>query len=247
MTNLVIDIGNTFSKLALFNNRDITNVVQVDNLSLTYLHNFLEENEIDNSIVSSVSTEIMDFEELLASGTNYFRFNSTSSSKIKNHYKTPQTLGLDRYAAIIGVNFLYPNQNCLVVDAGTCITYDFVDAERNYLGGSISPGLKMRFKAMNSFTGRLPLVEPDADWNMANGNDTNSSMLSGVQNGIIYEMLGFINSYYLNWPDLKVILCGGDINFFDTELKNSIFAHALKTEPDLVLTGLNEVIYYNND
>lgn len=247
MTNLVIDIGNTFSKLAIFNNRDIKSVVQVDDFSPAYLSKFLEENKINNSIISSVKAGLVGFEEVLAAKTNYVRFGSASSSKIKNHYKTPQTLGLDRYAAIIGVSFLYPNQNCLVIDAGTCITYDFVDAERNYSGGSISPGLRMRFKAMNSFTGRLPLVEPEADWAMAYGNDTNSSLLSGVQNGIIYEMLGFINSYHLSWPDLKVVLCGGDINFFDTELKNSIFAHALKTEPDLVLTGLNEVIYYNND
>lgn len=247
MINLVIDIGNTFSKLAIFNNRDITSVVQIENLSLNYLHNFLDENKVDNAIISSVNTDIIDFEELMKSKVNYFRFTGSSSSGIINQYKTPQTLGLDRYAAVIGVKYLYPDKNCLVIDAGTCITYDFVDSNKNYYGGSISPGIKMRFKAMNTFTSRLPLIEPNENISIEYGDDTSSSLLSGVQKGVIYEALGFINSYNSKWPDLKVVLCGGDVKFFDTELKNSIFAHALKTEPHLVLIGLNEVIYYSND
>lgn len=247
MNNLVIDIGNTFSKLAIFNNRSLKSIVQVDTLSVSYLSNFLNDNTVDNSIISSVNTRIDDLEQVLTSKTTYFRFTSSSSSGITNQYKTPQTLGLDRYAAVIGANFLYPKQNCLVIDAGSCITYDFVDDMNNYWGGSISPGIKMRLKAMNEFTGRLPLLEPDIEMNIEYGYDTNSSMLSGVQKGVIYEAIGFINSYSVKWPDLKVVLCGGDVKFFDTELKNSIFAHALKTEPKLVLIGLNEVIYYNND
>lgn len=247
MTNLVIDIGNTFSKLAVFNNRVITSLIQVKNLTIHYLRNFLEENAVDNAVISSVNVEIDAFEDLLKSKTNYFRFSGSSSSGIVNHYKTPQTLGLDRYAAVIAAEALFPDHNCLVIDAGSCITYDFVDAHKNYWGGSISPGINMRFKAMNEFTGRLPLIEADLQGNTEYGDDTRSAILSGVQKGIIYEAIGFINSFYSKWPDLKVILCGGDVNFFDTELKNSIFAHTLKTEPNLVLIGLNEVIYYNND
>lgn len=247
MVNLVIDIGNTFSKLAIFNNRSLKNIVQVDTLSVNYLSNFLNDNTVDNSIISSVNTQVDELEKVLTSKTRYFRFTSSSSSGITNQYKTPQTLGLDRYAAVIGANFIYPNQNCLVIDAGSCITYDFVDDKNNYWGGSISPGIKMRLKAMNKFTGRLPLLEPNIEMNIEYGYDTNSSMLSGVQKGVVYEAIGFINSYQVKWPDLKVVLCGGDVKFFDTELKNSIFAHTLKTEPQLVLIGLNEVIYYNND
>jgi len=247
MVNLVVDIGNTFSKLAIFNNREIIKFVQVTDLSLDFLRNFLETKPADHAIVSSVNTEIDAFEDLLRSKTNYIRFTGSSASKIKNEYKTPQTLGLDRYAAVIAAEALFPNQNCLVIDAGSCITYDFVDAQKNYWGGSISPGIKMRFKAMNEFTGRLPLIEANPDRDVEYGNDTESAILSGVQKGIIYEAIGFINSFILKWPQLKVVLCGGDVNFFDTQLKNSIFAHTLKTEPNLVLIGLNEVIYYNND
>jgi type III pantothenate kinase len=247
MLNLVIDIGNTFSKLALFNNRKMTKLVQVNNLTLPYLRNFLSENAVDNSIVSSVNTDIDTFEEVLQTSSRYIRFSGLSTSNVNNLYKTPQTLGLDRYAAVIGAQALYPNKDCLIIDAGTCITYDFIDAHRNYHGGSISPGIKMRFKSMNRFTGRLPLIEPNPEMNMEYGDDTKTAMLSGVQRGVIYEAIGFINSFRTRWPNLSVVLCGGDVKFFDTELKNSIFAHILKTEPQVVLIGLNEVIHHNND
>lgn len=247
MTNLVIDIGNTFSKLAIFNNRVIKELVQIDNLTLHHLRDFLEANKVDRAVISSVNAEVDEFETLLKSKTKYFRFTGSSKSRIINHYKTPQTLGLDRYAAIIGAESLYPNQNCLVIDAGSCITYDFVDHKKNYLGGSITPGIAMRLKAMNRFTGRLPLIEPNPDVDVEYGNDTSSAILSGVQKGVIYEAIGFINSFYTKWSGLRVLLCGGDLNFFDTELKSSIFAHTLKAEPYLVLIGLNEVIHYNND
>lgn len=247
MVNLVIDIGNTFTKLAIFNNREMVNFMQVKDFSLYFLRNFLEINPVDHAIVSSVNTEIDAFEDLLKSKTNYFRFSGSSASRIKNEYKTPHTLGLDRYAAVIAAEALFPDQNCLVIDAGSCITYDFVDSQKKYLGGSISPGIEMRFNAMNKFTGRLPLINANPDRDIEYGNDTESAILSGVQKGIIYEAIGFINSFIVRWPQLKVILCGGDVNFFDTQLKNSIFAHTLKTEPNLVLIGLNEVIYYNND
>jgi type III pantothenate kinase len=164
---------------------------------------------------------------------------------IENKYKSPATLGLDRLAGIIGARTLFPDKNCLVIDAGTCITYDAINKDGVYEGGSISPGLKMRLKAMHNFTRRLPeveLVEYD-DWQ---GYDTKSAMLSGVLNGAIEEVKGFIEIYNSKYSKLHVILCGGDSIFFDNRLKNSIFAHALKTEPNLVLIGLNEVIQQND-
>ncbi len=150
-------------------------------------------------------------------------------------------MGLDRIAGVIGAKSLFPDTNCLVIYAGTCITYDAVDLAGVYEGGSISPGLKMRLKAMHKFTGRLPEVELSnyADWR---GYDTPSAMLSGVLNGCTEELRGMIEIYRSRYPGLQVILCGGDAIFFDTRLKNSIFAHTLKTEPNLVLIGLNEVI-----
>src|SRR5690606_709080 len=160
-----------------------------------------------------------------------------------NHYKTPQTLGLDRFAGVIGAAALYPEQNSLVIDAGTCITYDRIDKNRNYDGGGISPGLSMRFQAMHELTEKLPLIAPDLHFMEKIGTDTRSSLLAGAQQGLINEALGFINDYELRFEALQIILCGGDFKFFDTRLKNSIFAHSVKVEPHLVLIGLNEVIH----
>lgn len=247
MINLVIDSGNTLSKIALFDNRSLISVENVTELLPSYISEVTKKFKVDNAIFSSVNAKSKEVEEILTSQCNYFNFTAAAPSKIKNRYKTPHTLGLDRYAAVIGAEALCPDQNCLIIDAGTCITYDFVSADKEYAGGSISPGITMRFKAMNAFTGKLPLLEPDFLSAEEIGSDTATSMLTGVQKGIIYEALGFIGQYNSKWPDLNVLLCGGDVNFFDTQLKSSIFAHTLKTEPNLVLIGLNEVIYYNND
>jgi type III pantothenate kinase len=135
----------------------------------------------------------------------------------------------------------------LVIDAGTAITYDWIDAGGNYFGGSISPGLNMRYKALNYYTGKLPLIGADGQFNSNYGSDTTLAIRSGVQNGIKYELTGFIESYQKNEPELNIILTGGDSIFFDTLLKNSIFAPYIKNEPYLVLKGLNAAIQHNND
>jgi len=166
---------------------------------------------------------------------------------VHNQYKTPQTLGLDRLAAVIGANKLYPGKGSLVIDAGTAITYDWVDAAGNYFGGSISPGLNMRYKALNYYTGKLPLISADTGFDTGYGDDTQTAIRSGVQNGIKYELTGFIESYKKDEPELNIILSGGDSIFFDTLLKNSIFAPYVKNEPYLVLKGLNAAIQNNND
>jgi len=129
-----------------------------------------------------------------------------------------------------------------VIDGGTCITYDHIDREGNYFGGSISPGLSMRYNALNYFTAALPLVNTAEGFNKPNGVDTVTSIQSGVQNGIKYELTGFIESYVKKGRQLNVILTGGDCYFFDTVLKNSIFAPYIKIEPYLVLKGLNAAI-----
>ncbi|MBC7915070.1 MAG: type III pantothenate kinase [Pyrinomonadaceae bacterium] len=247
MINLVIDIGNTLSKVAVFNNRELVSLEQSVDLTEPYLSKLIKDNKIDNSIISSVKPEIKHLEDCLKAVTKYNHFTAITDSEIINYYKTPNTLGPDRYAAVIGAAANYPDQNCLVLDAGTCITYDFISSEKKYFGGSISPGIQMRFKAMHTFTGKLPLVNADLHNSENYGDDTLSSILTGVQKGVLYEVLGFIEYYNSTWPHLKVILCGGDMNFFDTQLKSSIFAHTLKTEPNLVLIGLNEVIYHTND
>lgn len=247
MRNLVVDIGNTFTKAAIFNNREVEKSSSTADFNLAFIERFAGEENIDSAIVSSVDQDVPEIESYLKSRYKYIRFNAGLSGRVKNKYKTPSTLGLDRLAAVIGAEALYPGKNVLVIDAGTCITYDFIDSGRNYYGGSISPGIAMRFKAMNEFTERLPLIEFDSESDGKFGDDTRSAMLSGVQQGIYYEALGFIQSYSEQYPDLQILLCGGDAMFFDSRLKSSIFAHSFKTEPNLVLTGLNEVIYHYND
>ncbi|EOR95339.1 Pantothenate kinase type III, CoaX-like protein [Arcticibacter svalbardensis MN12-7] len=247
MVNLVIDIGNTFSKMALFNNRELKDIQVTDSLSVEAIHSFSHSYAIKNAIISSVKEQSSVYEEYLKSRCNFIRFTTTISSRIDNQYKTPQTLGLDRFAAIIGSEALFPESNCLAIDAGTCITYDFLDDKRKYSGGIISPGLKMRLKSMHAFTERLPLVELDEDFEASYGKNTQESLLAGVLKGSVHEMYGFINDYFTKWPDLKVLICGGDANFFVRQLKNSIFARIINPEPNLVLIGLNEVIHQHNE
>jgi type III pantothenate kinase len=242
MNKLVIDIGNSLAKLALFSGRAMIKSQTSASIDHSTIEEFIAGTEIENVILSTVRQDTEELELYLANNYNYQRFSTLIETTIKLQYKTPTTLGLDRFAAVIGAAALFPNNNCLVIDAGTCITYDFVDKAKNYFGGSISPGLTMRFKAMHTFTGKLPLIETDAGFTESFGHDTRTSILSGVQNGVLHEITGFIQAYKSQHPDLVIALCGGDANYFDTQLKNSIFAHDIRTVPNLVLIGLNEVI-----
>ncbi len=241
MSHLVIDIGNSRTKVATFDDHKLIKNDVMEHLDAGQLRDYLKEGTIQQSIISSVKDEIEILERILIDKTDYIRFSAALNSGINNKYKTPETLGLDRLAVVIGANALYPGKNCLVIDLGTCITYDAIDKNGVYTGGNISPGLNMRLRAMHVLTDRLPLIQL-ADFDGLEGDDTETSMLSGVVNGTFSEIVGFIERYKVQYSELQVILCGGDANFFDTRLKNSIFAHTLKTEPNLVLIGLNEVI-----
>lgn len=241
MSHLVIDIGNSRTKVAIFNDQKLIFRDVVEHLNAELLEEYLKDEAIQQSVISSVKDEINSLEEMLSGRTEYIRFSASLKTGVINQYKSPETLGLDRLAGVIGARALFPGNNCLVIDMGTCITYDAIDRDGTYRGGSISPGLNMRLRAMQEFTGRLPSVKL-AEYESLEGDDTQTSMLSGVVNGTYSEILGFIEQYNARYSELKVILCGGDANFFDTRLKNSIFAHTLKTVPDLVLFGLNEVI-----
>lgn len=247
MANLVIDIGNSRTKLAVFNNREICHLETCEFADQGLINSLIDQYDIIGSIISSVKDDITALEAILINRTQYSRFTAAAQKKVNISYSTPATLGLDRLAGIIGARSLYPDRNCLVIDAGTCITYDAVDSKGEYSGGSISPGLSMRFNALHMLTGRLPLINVDALFDEWQGHDTATSILSGVQNGAYLEVKGFVEDYNSHYADLQIILCGGDANFFDTRLKNSIFAQTFKTEPHLVLIGLNEVIYQNND
>ncbi len=247
MANLVIDIGNTYTKIAVFKQDEVVYTNRYQEPDIKTIGDLLHEYGVSRAIISTVKKEKGEWETVLKEKIRLIYFNADMTTGIINHYLTPKTLGLDRLAAVIGANYLYPQKNNLVIDGGTCITYDYVDAGANYLGGSISPGLKMRYKALNYYTGALPLLNEDAGFNNVSGNDTRSAITSGVQNGIKYELEGFIESYQHNKKELNIILTGGDSIFFDTLLKNSIFAPYIKIEPQLVLKGLNAAIQKHND
>ncbi|MBK6986183.1 MAG: type III pantothenate kinase [Bacteroidetes bacterium] len=168
-------------------------------------------------------------------------FNSETKIPLTNLYQSASTLGSDRLAASIGAYYLYPNANVLVIDAGTCIKYNFTNSKNEYLGGGISPGIQMKFKALQTFTSKLPLVEVDFSYNELIGNNTQNSILSGVLNGTIAEIDGVIDYYKLKFTDTICVLTGGDSEYLAKRLKNSIFAHQ-----NLVLKGLNDILNFNS-
>ena len=158
---------------------------------------------------------------------------------IKNNYKTNETLGKDRLAAVVGASFLYPERDIIVFDIGTCLTIDIINKKREYIGGRISPGILMRYKALHTFTDKLPLVKQEKSTFMI-GNDTTTSISSGVQQGILAEIKLAVSEYRLHKNDAVAVVTGGDCFFFEKELKNSIFVN-----PNLVLIGLNTILDFN--
>jgi len=248
MTSLVIDIGNTYTKIAVFNRDELLHNEQYKVIDAWILNKLMDDYPIKKAIISSVKKkDKQEWQITLAQKVELLYFDASMAKGIVNHYLTPETLGLDRLAAVTGAHALYPGKDSLVIDGGTCITYDWVDAGGNYYGGSISPGLNMRYKALNNYTDGLPLISTDESFANEYGKDTTAAIHSGVQNGIKYELMGFIESYNRGKADLNIVLSGGDSIFFDTLLKNSIFAPCIKIEPQLVLKGLNAAIQNNND
>lgn len=237
---LVIDIGNTRIKAALFEGDEFSHSFVFDSTDDLISSGILEKYPIQNCIPASVVNGIEPFIEELKKKFNVLVFASDTATPVKNLYKTAHTLGSDRLAAAVGGNLLYPDKNVLIIDFGTCIKYNFVNSNNEYLGGAISPGLRMRFNALHTFTSRLPLLEVDENFDTLIGTNSNESILSGVEIGAIAEVEGFIERYMQQYPGLKVVLTGGDVNFFEKRFKNSIFA-----DQNLILKGLNRILSYN--
>jgi type III pantothenate kinase len=235
--NLVIDFGNTRIKAALFSGTKLHEKFLFG--TSNQLKDFLEKERFEHCIVSSVSESTEEALSWINCAGKKLLLSINLPLPINILYATPATLGVDRIAAVCGALEIFPKQNCLVIDAGTCINYEFLDAELNYHGGAISPGIQMRFEAMHKFTARLPLIK-EFDKTELVGNSTESCMTSGVVNGVLAEVKGIIKQYAQKFPDLGVILCGGDAYFFENNLKQPIFA-----APDLVLHGLNRILEYN--
>jgi type III pantothenate kinase len=247
MPNLVIDIGNTFTKFAVFEHDELLWATPYESVGPELTAEIINRYQVKQAIISTVKKAEQEWQAFLAEKIPVIYFNRQMLCGVKNLYRSPQTLGLDRLAAVIGAVKCFPQQNNLVIDAGTCITYEWVDKAAAYHGGSISPGISMRYKAMHAFTAGLPLVEKNDQADIEYGDDTTSAMRSGVQTGVKYEVLGFIDNYARQNPQLNIILTGGDGIFLYTLLKNSIFAPYIKNEPYLVLKGLNAAIQEHND
>ena len=241
--NLIIDIGNSRTKLAVCNQADLLDFKTVETTTLiANVTKLLKDNEkIHDCIISSTAgfnDETLDF---LGRNLNVLQLNHKTNVPYNNEYQTPQTLGLDRIGLIAGAVLKFPESNVLVIDAGTCMTYDFVNEDSSYLGGAISPGLNMRLKAMHSFTAGLPPLELEDVGNFI-GDSTNSCMQSGAVNGLIHEIDGFIEQYREKFSHLTVILTGGDAEFLAKRIKNSIFANS-----NFLLEGLNYILEFNKN
>ena len=239
--NLIIDIGNTAAKVALFDGGEMVEVLTESNQSLDCLEALCAKYPVEQGIVATV----IDLSERVLAALVALPFpllwlDSKTPLPVTNLYETPETLGYDRMAAVVGANEQYPRRDILVIDAGTCITYEFIDSKGQYHGGNISPGMQMRFKALNQFTGRLPLIDSNGR-KLPMGRDTETAIRAGVLKGMEYEISGYIESMKHKYPELLVFLTGGDEFSFDSSVKSIIFADRF-----LVLNGLNRILNYNN-
>ncbi len=234
--NIVIDQGNTNTKVAIFKGNEPYKFLQFSNTkSVQEIDSLISglKISISSAVISSVDaleTEIIT--KLQSFGVKTFKFNEVVLKTMKSSYSSPKTLGEDRLAMSFAAIKKYPNSNILIIALGTCITYNYV-TENTFIGGAISPGMHMRFKSLNYFTDRLPLIKNVKSTSLI-GDNTDESILSGVVNGITAELRETINQYLLIKTDLKVILTGGDACFFDKQLKKPTFVHE-----NLVLEGLN--------
>lgn len=239
---MIIDIGNTVAKLVAFDGDEPIEEIRTSNDSLSALGAFAAKYAFTHGIVGTVKELTAEAEEQLRKlHIPILHFSHETPVPITNRYRSPKTLGADRLAAAVGARSLKPGKDLLIIDAGTCITYEVIDAKGNYWGGNIAPGMQMRLRALNEFTAKLPLVS--AEGNVPGmGYDTETAIRSGVLRGMKYEIEGYIRSMRSKYPKLLVFLTGGDKINFDATIKSIIFADKF-----IVPRGLNKILDYNHD
>lgn len=238
--NLIVDLGNTLSKVALFEDEVLINVKKFHKDQIKTLVEYLKSLDYKKSIISSVIKTPEEIISQIKSKTeSIIYFDSTTKLPISNKYATPKSLGYDRLALAVGGYARFPKTNVLIIDAGTCITYDIINKNGEYLGGAISPGLDMRFESLGKFTDNLPILnKSDIDYTI--GSTTDESIRSGVENGIIFEIKGFISEFKKKFTRLTIILSGGDSIFLSKKLKNCKFV-----DSNFQLYGLNKILIFN--
>jgi type III pantothenate kinase len=235
--SLTVDQGNSFTKIAIFEGETLVKMINhvPDDKLLNQINTILPNHCIVCSVRNREDWPI----EKVDKRINFVLFDHNTPIPIKNLYDTPSTLGMDRIAGVIGSRQFKPEGNNLVIDCGTCITYDLIDAENQYQGGSISPGLEIRLKALNTFTANLPLIKVEENVALT-GKSTKTAILSGVVYGAICEIEGIIERYRQHYDGLSVVLCGGGAKYFENKIRGAIFV-----APELVLYGLNKILRYN--
>ena len=237
---LAIDIGNTRIKGAVFEDTILleTFVFMKTELQISIENILKTHKKVSNIVVASVSDlekqTFIDFEE----SVNVHFVSHNDPLPFFNCYETPKTLGIDRLVLAAGATLQFPKKNRLVIDAGTCVTYDFVDENNNYLGGAISPGLRLRYEALHNYTAKLPLLTLESPEHLI-GKSTAESIHSGVVNGLVFEIDSFITDYKALYPNFIIILTGGDTEFLAKRLKNTIFANS-----NFLLESLNQTFQY---
>jgi type III pantothenate kinase len=241
--NLIIDVGNTNVKLAVFQSNEIVfkSRCELKSFEKEITELLKEFKFIKKAIISSVGKLKTKDVKFLEQHIELLILDVNSQLPFTNNYKTPKTLGVDRIALVCASVEKYPECNVLIIDAGTCITYDFITDENIYLGGAISPGIKMRYKSLNNLTANLPLLDTKAPKSII-GNSSKESIHSGVINGVLMEIDGAIQKYKEKYKDLTVILTGGDTDFLSKRLKSSIFANS-----NFLLEGLNFILEFNTN
>ncbi|MEL7144775.1 MAG: type III pantothenate kinase [Bacteroidota bacterium] len=242
MKALLVDIGNTLIKTAVADQKQI---IEFRNWSeLVPMIDYVIEQGITLVFVVSVTDRHFEIKAALPEGVTLKVFDRQTPLPINNHYKTKDTLGLDRIVALMGAGELFPNRHNLVIDVGTCITYDLLDADNNYYGGAISPGIGIRLRSLHDYTSKLPHieVEPQSEHPAVTGDSSANSILSGVLNGILFELEGFISSFSVQYEDLNTIITGGDGYRFESTIKAPIFV-----APKLILIGLYRILKENEE
>lgn len=240
-TTLCFDFGNTRMKCGVFIIDNLTEVFDLENDNNETIIQLLDKYKPEYTILSSVIDHNQKLEKLLAERSAFIKLDSSTKLPFTTPVTKPETIGADRLALAAFAVYFYKGQNNLVISLGSCITYNFINKYNSFNGGSISPGMEMRFKALNYYTAKLPLVK--VDWNFPLiGYDTNTNILSGVLLGMAAEIDGLVNEYKEKFENFNVLLTGGDTTNFVQHLKNKIFA-----DPYLILKGLYAISNHNHD
>lgn len=239
-TTLCFDFGNSRLKMAIFKNHHFIEEQVLPNAHISTIESIIHLTKPHKSILSSVINHPTELELLLKKHTQFHLLNHLSKLPLTTPVGKPETIGADRLALVAAAVDIFPHQHNLAIGLGTCITYNFINNKHEFLGGSISPGMNMRFRAMHEQTALLPLIQADSQFPLV-GYDTKTNLLSGVILGMAAEIDGIIDAYALKYQNFNVQLTGGDMPFFVPHLKNRIFA-----DPNLIFKGLYAISEYNN-